>query len=276
MKSAFALGLLACLAGCSAPLPNSQLIEAQSHYRQAQQDKALQAFRPASLSDGYQWLQRAEQLHQDKEPPEEVGHAAYMAERLLDIAKEQSLQHTLANQYQSTEQRLSQIQQQQYEESVRQAEQAEADKQRKQAEAKQRAEAEQKSRQEAYHQALEAMEAEQLEQGFLVSFDTSLFAQGKTELGSQADGKIDSLAQFLIRYPDHQIRIQGFSSQGSAKQSQQQATQAAQSLYRALLFRAIQPERMKFEGKPSTESHGKLGKNEQRIEVILQAKAKQA
>lgn len=265
--------IIAMLAsGCSTPIPNSQLQEAEASYRQAPQDKPLQRFQPASLNDGYQWLRRAQELQQDNDPPEQVGHAAYMSGRLLEIAHEQSLQRALSEQQQRTEQQLRDWQQQEYEASVRKTELAAAEKIRQQQEAKDRAAALVKSRQEAYQQALAALNAEKVETGWQLSFAPDLFSKGKTELSSQADGQIDSLAQFLIRYPDHQLRIRGFSNQASNdKANLQLATQSAQSLYRALLFRAILPERMSFAGAAKEASSVKLESGQKRVEVLIQA-----
>lgn len=270
MKTLSLAALLLLVTACATRIPNSQLQETLESYQQAQQNKALQQFKPAVLADGQQWLKRAIQLQDDNEPAEGIGHAAYMAGKLLDIAKEQAMQQALAQQQQGYEQQLAQLQQQQYEESVRLAQEQAETKARKKLEAEQRAAAALKSQQEAYQQALDNLGVTAKANGFSLSMGDEFLVSKKTDLTSSGEAKVDQLAEFLIHYPQHKIEIQGFSNLAGAEAANlKEANSLAQNLYRALLSRAILPERMSFKGFSKNEAQPVLDKGQRRLDIRL-------
>jgi outer membrane protein OmpA-like peptidoglycan-associated protein len=149
-------------------------------------------------------------------------------------------------------------------EQARRAAQAEAERA-----AKAKAEADQLMRE------LSDLKAKQTERGIVLTIGDVLFATGKADLSSEAARSVDKLADFLQKYPNRNVLIEGHTdSVGSDEFNLTLSQKRADSVKEALTSKAIPEERITTKGYgkkyPVASNDTAAGKQQnRRVEVII-------
>ena len=260
--------------GCAiSPTANQQLEEARAAYRTAAADPAVQSSAAVELKSAAGALEDAERTAAEGGPSELVEHNAYLAEqrsrvalRTADIRRSEASIAAAAE-----ERRRLQVEAREREaaaarEQARQAElQAQqAEMARKEAEARAaqlehaRIENEKQSTAQAelgaelkrLESELADMRAKQTDRGWILTLKNELlFDAGGTALKPGAQRALDNLAQFLTKYPDRDIAIEGFTdSTGTKELNQQLSEKRAWAVKAALVARGIQSTRIDARG----------------------------
>jgi outer membrane protein OmpA-like peptidoglycan-associated protein len=267
--------------GCAiSPTANQQLEEARAAYRTAAADPAVQANAPAELKSAAGALQDAERMAAEGGPSELVEHNAYLAEQRSRIAlRTADIQRSEASIAAAAEERRRlQLEAREREaaaarEQARQAEQQahqaqlqaqQAEMARKEAESRaallenERIEKEKQSTAQAelgaelkrLESELAQMRAKQTDRGWILTLNNELlFDPGGATLKAGAQRALDNLAQFLTKYPERDVAIEGFTdSTGTKELNQHLSEKRAWSVKAALVARGIQSTRIDARG----------------------------
>jgi outer membrane protein OmpA-like peptidoglycan-associated protein len=260
--------------GCAfSPHANQQLDDARAAYRSAAADPAVQANAPAELKSAQDALQEAERTAEKGGPSELVEHNAYLAEqrsrialRTADIRRSEASIAAAAEerrriQLEAREREAAAAREQaeQAQVQVRQAEMARKEAESRAAmlehdrlekERQNTAQAELGAEVKRLESELADMRAKQTDRGWILTLKNELlFDAGGASLKPGAQRALDNLAQFLTKYPDRDIAIEGFTdSTGSKDLNQQLSEKRAWAVKAALVARGIQSTRIDARG----------------------------
>jgi outer membrane protein OmpA-like peptidoglycan-associated protein len=260
--------------GCAfSPHANQQLDDARAAYRSAAADPAVQANAPAELKSAQDALQEAERTAEKGGPSELVEHNAYLAEqrsrialRTADIRRSEASIAAAAEerrriQLEAREREAAAAREQaeQAQMQVRQAEMARKEAESRAAmlehdrlekERQNTAQAELGAEVKRLESELADMRAKQTDRGWILTLKNELlFDAGGASLKPGAQRALDNLAQFLTKYPDRDIAIEGFTdSTGSKDLNQQLSEKRAWAVKAALVARGIQSTRIDARG----------------------------
>jgi outer membrane protein OmpA-like peptidoglycan-associated protein len=281
------------------PQANQQLEEARAAYRTAAADPAVQANAQAELKSALDALQIAERMAEKGEPAELVEHNAYLAEqrsriasRIPDIRRSEASIAAAAEERRriqlearAREATAAREQARQAQLQVQQAEMG-----RKEAESRaailenERLEKERQSTAQAglgaevkrLESELAEMRAKQTDRGWILTLKNELlFDPGGATLKPGAQRALDNLAQFLTKYRDRDIAIEGFTdSTGSKDVNQQLSEKRAWAVKAALVARGIQSTRIDARGYgpsfPVASNETPTGRQlNRRVEVVI-------
>jgi outer membrane protein OmpA-like peptidoglycan-associated protein len=267
------LASLVASACAISPQANQQLEEARAAYRTAAADPAVQASAQAELKSAQDALQDAERMAEKGEPSELVEHNAYLAEqrsrialRTADIRRSEASiaaagEERRRIQLEAREREAAAAREQAQQAQV-QAQQAELARKEAEARAAQlehaRIENEKQSTARAelgaelkrLESELADMRAKQTDRGWILTLKNELlFDAGGATLKPGAQRALDNLAQFLTKYPDRDIAIEGFTdSTGTKELNQQLSEKRAWAVKAALVARGIQSTRIDARG----------------------------
>jgi outer membrane protein OmpA-like peptidoglycan-associated protein len=242
------------------PHANQQLDDARAAYRSAAADPAVQASAPAELKSAQDALQEAERMAEKGGPSELVEQRTGDIRRSeASIAAAAEERRRIQLDAREREAAAAREQAEQAQMQVRQAEMA-----RKEAESraamleherleKERlgtAQAELGAEVKRLESELADMRAKQTDRGWILTLKNELlFDAGGASLKPGAQRALDNLAQFLTKYPDRDIAIEGFTdSTGSKDLNQQLSEKRAWSVKAALVARGIQSTRIDARG----------------------------
>jgi outer membrane protein OmpA-like peptidoglycan-associated protein len=260
--------------GCAfSPHANQQLDDARAAYRSAAADPAVQANAPAELKSAQDALQEAERMAEKGGPSELVEHNAYLAEQRSRIAlRSADIRRSEASIAAAAEERrriqlearereaaAAREQAEQAQMQVRQAEMARKEAESRAAmlehdrlekERQNTAQAELGAEVKRLESELTDMRAKQTDRGWILTLKNELlFDAGGASLKPGAQRALDNLAQFLTKYPDRDIAIEGFTDSTGAKDLNQQLSEKrAWAVKAALVARGIQSTRIDARG----------------------------
>lgn len=261
--------------GCAAlsPTANQQLDEARVAYRSAAADPAVQANAQAELQSAAGALADAERMAAEGEPSELVEHNAYLAEQRSRTAMRMAeMRHAEASIAAAAEERRhlqlearereATAAREQARQAQMQAQQAEIA--RKEAESRAALMESEKIEKERHGTAqaelgaeLKRLESEvadlrakETNRGWILTLKNELlFDIGGSTLKPGAQRALGNLAQFLTKYPDREMAIEGFTdSTGSKDLNQQLSEKRAWTVKAALVARGIQSTRIDARG----------------------------
>lgn len=297
------LTVLAALlaAGCAAlsPTANQQLDAARVAYRSAAADPVVQANAQAELKSAAGALEDAERMAAEGGPTELVEHNAYLAEqrsrtamRTADVRRSEAsiaagVEERRRLQLEARERELvaareqarqAEMQAQQAQIARREAESRAAlmesekiDKERQGS-----AQAELGAELKRLEGELADLRAKETNRGWILTLKNELlFDTGGSTVKPGAQRALDNLSQFLTKYPDRDIAIEGFTdSTGSKDLNQQISEKRAWAVKAALVTRGIQSTRIDARGYgpsfPVASNETSTGRQlNRRVEIVI-------
>jgi OOP family OmpA-OmpF porin len=251
---------------CSSPLKSIvQLEHARTAYAEASAKPAITANAPVAMHDAKLALARAEAA----ESLEDIEYLSYLAERQVQIAVSTAEQKMAEAEIERLRRERNQILLEQRELETRQAKtQAEvraleAETARRLAEEKTRQleiakeEAEARAREaekakrltEQLEAEIAALQAKQTDRGIVLTLGDVLFAFNKADLQSGAIRTIEKLVEFLQKYSDRTVLIEGHTdSIGSDEYNLGLSQRRADAVRNALIERGIDRARIDAQG----------------------------
>lgn len=232
--------LAVALAGCAAgPTDTPALAQARQSYQTAAANPDVASAAPLELRRAEEALRAAEAASREGSDRAEVDHRAYIATRRAEIAQDlagaKGAQAVVAN----------------------------ADTYRLQA------------RNAELEQQLRELQAERTERGLVMTLGDVLFATGRADLTPSAMTRLDRLAQFMQRYPDRTVRVEGYTdSTGSADSNLRLSEMRAQAVRAALVARGIDPARVVTQGlgeaQPVASNATESGRQQnRRVDIVI-------
>jgi outer membrane protein OmpA-like peptidoglycan-associated protein len=253
------------LAGCAgAPVGNNaSLDDARATYRSVSADPQVQLRAPVELALAERALAKAETLWRDHAPEDLVAHQAYLALQrariALNTAQYRKAESAVATSGEQRNRVLLRAREQEAESAKSQARAAEL------ARAGAELRAEQLARTNPPRAAKPAdlgselarlkaqirdLKAEQTERGWVLTLRSDvLFDSGSATLKPGARRAVDNLAQFMERYPEREIAIEGFTDSVGAHEANRRLSESrAAAVKNALVARGIEPSRIDARG----------------------------
>jgi outer membrane protein OmpA-like peptidoglycan-associated protein len=281
----------ALAAGCAttlSPEAEHQLGEARTSYRQAAEDALVRKYAEAELGAAAGALQDAERMAAEGADSTLVEHNAYLADRrartAVRTAQQRQAHADLA--VAREESRRRQVEQQAAAARAR-AEQAEIARRDAEARAKALEQEKLKLVQEktaaaelsAEVKRLEAeladVSAKHTERGWVLTLRNELLFESGTTLKESSSRALDNLAQFMRKYPDRDIAIEGFTdSAGPRDANERLSERRAQAIKFALVQRGIEPHRIDARGYggsfPVASNETETGRQlNSRVEIVI-------
>lgn len=248
---------VAVLSGCATSVPpqNPSLTAAHSSYDSARSNPQVTTLAALELKEAGDTLSKADEAFSKGQGTATVDHLAYIANQQVGIAQETAKQKTaelaVANAgTKRTEVRLE-------------ARTAEADAAKRQAAIaqetvdQQAAELAAASANAERDQALIAQQEMQLKEldakktarGMVITLGDVLFRTNKAQLESGGMRNVQKLADFLNRYPQHKVLVEGFTdSTGSDSYNQELSDRRANAVRMALIDMGISSDRVTTHG----------------------------
>jgi outer membrane protein OmpA-like peptidoglycan-associated protein len=296
MRSAkAALAAVAVLGlACATPVP-PYLASARDAVRAAESDDAIQRHGAVELYEAKKLLARADQAFEDDEE-QETAHLSYLTSQRVQIARERAQQGVFQVQIDQLAEKRSELRLQAREAAAERA-RAEAALQEARAvaaerEAQERAkafEAEQqraaaleadvaaaRQRAEELERAIEELNAKKTDRGLLVTLGDVLFTFGRAELAPGSQRVLDRVSEFLARYSDRAVTIEGHTdSVGSDSFNQALSERRAESVARYLASSGVDRSRIRTRGfgesRPLVSNESDAGRQQnRRVEVIIE------
>lgn len=254
--------------GCAAlsPSASQRLEEARAAYRSAAADPAVQANARTELQSAANALQDAERMAAEGKPTELVEHNAYLAEQRARVAMRTAEMRRAETSIAAAgeERRRIQLEAREREAAAAREQARQAEEARKEAESRaailenERIEREKQTTAAAelgaevkrLESELADVRAKQTERGWVLTLKNELlFDTGGSTLKPGAQRALDNLAQFMQKYPERDIAIEGFTdSTGSKEQNQLLSEKRAWSVKAALVARGIPSNRIDARG----------------------------
>lgn len=266
--------LTACavLAACSAsPTRPPGADDARGKLTQLQSDAQLASRAPVAIKEAEVAVAAAEVPRQDGA----LGHhLVVMADRKVDIAAAQAQSRLLEDQRKTlSEQRESA----RLDARTREADQARGEVRSARAEASAARSDGDSARQQAeeLQRQLALLSARETDRGQVITLGDVLFATGKSELRGSAVGNLGKLAQFLNRYEDRSVTIEGYTdSVGSEDFNMALSQRRADSVKTYLVKQGVAASRLHSSGMgmsaPVSDNATATGRQQnRRVEVII-------
>jgi outer membrane protein OmpA-like peptidoglycan-associated protein len=287
------------IVGCGpSKMAKDQLEQARKTYAQAKADRNVEAFAPIYLSDAGEALQKAERTGNS----EEMLHLGYLAEKkaqiAMTVAEGRMAEEDFEKLNTETARTIAMKREQEAKKAMMEAEQSrlaalaegeraakarmEAEKAQMEAEqaslaAKVEAERAAKAKAEAdmLMKELSELKARQTERGIVLTIGEVLFAFAKADLSSKADRSVNKLAEFLEKYQNRNVLIEGHTDNvGSDEYNQGLSQRRAQSVKDKLVSDGVDPDRITTVGYgekyPAVSNDTEVNRSlNRRVEVII-------
>lgn len=249
-----AVGVSVLMTGCaSAPENNAMVDEARASYEDIRNDPDVARSGDRQLRNARDQLARAESLLEDDAEIVDIEHAAYLANRHAQIAKEQGERAQLQSEIRSAEERRKELE--------LQMSSAEADAARREAE--------------LLRARMAEMEAEQTDRGMVLTLGDVLFDLNRAELKPAGEATIRRLAEFMSEYQQRRVRVEGYTdSTGEASYNQGLSERRAESVRNALMDMGIGGNRIETRGYgeeyPVASNNNAAGRQQnRRVEIVI-------
>lgn len=259
---------VAILSGCSSvPPQNAALTEAHTSYNSAQADPQVTTQAALELKEAGDYLNKADEAVKKGQGTDTVNHLSYLANQKVGIAQETAKRKTAELAVTGSGAQRDQVR--------LEARTAEADAAKEQvAIAGANAERDQAliAQQE---QQLKELNAKKTERGLVITLGDVLFRTNKAQLESGGTRNVQKLSDFLMRYPQHKVLIEGFTdSTGSDSLNQALSERRADAVRMALIDMGIGSNRITTRGygKAYPVASNKTAASRQlnrRVEIIL-------
>ena len=260
------------LGACAAvPVQPSGAAEARAKLTRLQADPNLSGRAPAAIADAVTAVQLAEQPATD---PALGAYRVYIAERRIDIASAQAQTRFLEDQ---RAQIVSQRQNMRLDARTREANtaQQEAAAAHEDAAVANANAAVLAAQAAELQRRIEMLNVRVTDRGLVLTLGDVLFGTARSDMRSGATGHLDRLVDFLNRYPDRTVRIEGYTdSVGSADYNQELSQRRADSVRGYLRGQGIDAARLSTAGmgesNPVASNDSASGRQQnRRVEVII-------
>ena len=306
LSGLFILSCVLLTTGCATvPEKNAALERARAAYAQAQANPDINANAPVAVYEAAQALRKAEQA----KDVEEMDHLAYLAERKAQIAVALAEQKIAENERErlSSEKEEILLDAREFEithirkeagQAKKEAEAKTLESERLKGEAEALALQAEKARKVAEAKALEAeksrlqteqaieqrkqiereiaeLKAKQTDRGIVLTLGDILFESGKANLMPGAIMTIDKLAEFLKKYPNRTVLIEGHTdSVGTETYNLSLSQMRAEALRTATISKGISSQRITTKGYgkryPVASNTTQAGRQQnRRVEIII-------
>lgn len=277
-----ALFAVALLSACAASLKPNGADAARGQLKALQANTALAARVPSAVLEADAAVRLAEQPTRDRV----AGlHAVYVAQRRVAIAGAEAERR-------AADETLNALKQQRgiivTEGLARQAEIAQAQSvaaiaaaiaQQQAAQAAQLEAAKAQLLTQELRQQMNLLQAQLTDRGMVMTLGDVLFATGKAELQVGAAARLDQLAEFMLRYVDRKLLIEGYTdAQGSDANNLALAQLRAEAVQAYLVSQSVPAERLSSVGLGNTAAvadnstaNGRL--QNRRVEIVIQSAA---
>ena len=270
---------VALLAGCaSAPRMPDGAAAARSKLTQLQSDPQLATLAPVAMKDADSAVRVAEQPQKDAEL---AAHRIYVADSKIEIARSQAQTRYAEDQrVELTAQREAA----RLDSRTREADLAKSQAASARADGAEQKLAADQARSAAAMAAAQAdelqrqiadLQAKATDRGLVLTLGDVLFATGKAELKSGATGNLNKLVNFLGKYPDRTVLIEGYTDNvGSDDFNQGLSQRRADSVQSYLIGKGIGAPRLAASGKgessPVADNESASGRQQnRRVEVVI-------
>jgi len=236
------IGVAGVLSACaSAPQRNDQLEQARAEVQTLSADPMAQQAAASDLDQARASLNQADSAFQQKRPPQQVNHLAYLAMRHAQAGEARTSEARARQQVAKAQEERTHIQLQARERET-QAARADA------ATARNTAAAAQSELANA-RQELNDLQAKQTDRGMVMTLSDVLFDTGKATLKAGATRDLDRLAHALKDNQNTRVKIEGYTdSVGSDSYNQELSQRRAQAVADALQSRGVPADRYEIEG----------------------------
>ena len=233
--------------GCGpSKMAKDQLEKARKTYEQAKADPNATALAPFYLTDAENALQEAEQAGNS----DEMIHLSYVAEKkaqiAMTIAEGKKAEGNIRKFNTETAELLAQKKEldKQRELEGKMA-QMEMEKARLAAKAEAERAAKAKAEANMLMKELSELKARQTDRGIVLTIGEVLFAFAKADLSSKADRNVNKLADFLKKYPNRNVLIEGHTDNiGSDEYNLDLSQRRAESVKEKLVGDGVGPDRI--------------------------------
>jgi outer membrane protein OmpA-like peptidoglycan-associated protein len=186
---------VAAAVGCSTPTPQA-LLDARSSFEDAQANRTIEKYGSVQLYEAKQALDRAESEWAANGDVDETEHLAGLAAKRVEIAR-----HTASGQATVAEVQAT----------LREKDAVLLDARTREAEQARKAAAAAAEAQRQLQEEIARMQLEQTERGLLMTLGDVLFDFDQATLRPGAANKLILLGNFLEKYPDRQLLIEGYT-----------------------------------------------------------------
>jgi outer membrane protein OmpA-like peptidoglycan-associated protein len=246
---------------------SNQLDEARAEVEKVSVDPLAQQAAGKDIEQARNDLQRAETALQQRQPPVDVDHLAYLALRHAQTGEARIAEARARQQVAQAQEERNRVQLQERDREVQNARSAAAD-------AKSNAAAAESDLARA-RQELQDLQAKQTERGMVMTLSDVLFDTGQASLKPGADRALDRLAQFLKDSPNSAVLIEGHTdSVGGDDYNLGLSQRRAQSVADALSSRGISSDRVQTKGLgkayPVASNDTQAGRQQnRRVEIVF-------
>lgn len=261
-KNALIFATIAGVLGACASTPqsNAQLEQARTQVQTLAAEPLAQQAAAHDLDAARASLNQADTALQQRKPPEEVDHLAYLASRHADAGQARVDEARARQEVSRAQEDRNRVL---LESRAREAQNA-----KEQAQTAQRQLA-------STQQQLQDLQAKQTERGMVLTLGDVLFDTNKATLKPGADERVDRLASFLQKNPNERLVIEGYTdSTGSEEYNQQLSERRAQAVGDALAARGVPASRYEIVGRgeslPVATNSTPAGRQQnRRVEVVF-------
>lgn len=254
IKVAITLIGFSVLAGCAAP-KNASLTEAHNSYNNAAINPQVTTLAALELQDADNSLRKADSALKNRESTESVNHLSYLAMQKISLAQEAAKRKSAEIAVTNANENRNKIQLQARTAEADAANQHAANVQQtadQQALALAAASAQSSRDQDIIAQQemqLKELNAKKTKRGLVVTLGDVLFNTNRAQLKSGGTRSVEKLADFLNKYPQQKVLIEGYTdSRGSDKLNQELSERRAETVRDALNRLGVSKDRISTQG----------------------------
>lgn len=246
-KVAFAVatGLsIVAITGCAGPKPNQALDTARATFERVSDDTLESAYSTEDLNVAKRKLDSANKAWKDKKDSKTINHRSYLAEQYALIAEQRSellrYQAKIDNGNMERTKVQVDLRSSEAETAQRQAESLKQEVSEREA---------QLANQLKELEELKALQARNTDRGMVLTLGDVLFDTGESTLKAGARSNIERVANFLRKYPDRSLTIEGHTDNtGDEDFNYDLSVERAFSVRSALMAQGIDISRIQAKG----------------------------